>query len=147
MAGIFLKLRELYKKDGGAFPDPILNLTWNHKIPAFPSPEELAKEFSGKALKDVTDPKDPTKVLVKAGEQLNGFAELRDDGSTACGCWIFSGAWTREGQPDGAARQLPIPSASARRSTGPSPGRPTGASSTTARPAIRPASPGIRSAS
>ena len=23
---------ELYKKEGGAFPDPILNLTWKHKI-------------------------------------------------------------------------------------------------------------------
>ena len=29
MAGIFLKLRELYRKEGGAFPDPILNLTWD----------------------------------------------------------------------------------------------------------------------
>jgi len=61
MAGIFLKIRALYQKDGGAFPDPVLNLSWKHKIPSFPSPEELAKEFSGKALKDVTDPKDPTR--------------------------------------------------------------------------------------
>jgi formate dehydrogenase-N alpha subunit len=97
LAGIFLRLRDLYKKDGGAFPDPILNLTWKHRQPDAPAAEELAKEFSGKALKDVTDPKDPTKVLVKAGEQLNGFAELRDDGSTACGCWIFSGAWSEKG--------------------------------------------------
>jgi len=97
LAGIFLKIRELYQKEGGAFPDPILNLTWKHKRVDSPSPEELAKEFSGKALKDVTDPKDATKVLVKAGEQLNGFAELRDDGSTACGCWIFSGAWSEKG--------------------------------------------------
>ena len=29
----------------------------------------------------------------KAGEQLAGFAELRDDGSTSSGCWIFCGAW------------------------------------------------------
>jgi formate dehydrogenase major subunit len=97
IAGIFLKLKEMYKKDGGAFPDPILNLTWKHRQPNAPSPEELAKEFSGKALKDVIDPKDATKVLVKAGEQLNGFAELRDDGSTSCGCWIFSGAWSEKG--------------------------------------------------
>ena len=97
MAGIFLKLREMYKKDGGAFSDPILNLTWKHRQPDAPSAEELAKEFSGKALADVTDPKDKTKVLVKAGEQLNGFAELRDDGSTSCGCWIFSGAWSEKG--------------------------------------------------
>ncbi len=94
---IFMKLKEMYKADGGAFPDPILNLTWNYRQPEAPSPEELAREFSGKALNDVTDPKDRKKVLVKAGEQLNGFAELRDDGSTSCGCWIFAGAWTEKG--------------------------------------------------
>ncbi len=38
-------------------------------------------------------PKDPTKITRKAGEQLAGFAELRDDGSTTSGCWIFCGAW------------------------------------------------------
>jgi formate dehydrogenase major subunit len=97
MAGIFLKLRQMYQQEGGAFPDPILNLTWPHRQAENPSPEELAKEFSGKALKDLLDPKDSTKVLLKAGQQLNGFAELRDDGSTACGCWLFSGAWTEKG--------------------------------------------------
>ena len=97
MGGLFLKLREMYKQQGGAFPDPILNLTWPYKIPDSPSSEELAKEFNGVALADVLDPKDPTKVLAKAGEQLAGFAQLRDDGTTACGCWIFSGAWSQAG--------------------------------------------------
>lgn len=97
MGGLFLKLREMYKQEGGAFPDPIVNLTWPYKIPDSPSSEELAKEFNGKALADVLDPKDSTKVLAKAGEQLAGFAHLRDDGSTACGCWIFSGAWSQAG--------------------------------------------------
>ncbi len=97
MAGIFLKLRELYQKDGGAFPDPILNLTWNHKIASAPSPEEIAREFSGKALADIVDPKDKKTVVHKAGEQLDGFAQLTDDGKTACGCWIFSGAWSEKG--------------------------------------------------
>lgn len=97
IAGIFLKLRELYQKEGGAFPEPILNLTWQYRQPENPSPEELAKEYSGTALQDLADPKDPAKVLLKAGQQLNGFAELRDDGSTACGCWLFSGAWPEKG--------------------------------------------------
>ena len=43
------------------------------------------------------DAKDPTKLVKKAGELLDGFAQLKDDGSTACGCWIFSGAWTEKG--------------------------------------------------
>ncbi len=97
MAGLFLRLQGMYKKDGGTFPDPILNLTWPYIIPHSPSSEELAKEFNGKAVTDLTDPKDPTKVLVKMGEQLAGFAQLRDDGSTSSGCWIFSGAWTQAG--------------------------------------------------
>jgi formate dehydrogenase major subunit len=97
IAGIFLKLRELYQKDGGAFPDPILNLTWDYKIPHSPAPEELAMEYNGKALADLTDPKDPTKVIVKKGQQLDSFAQLKDDGSTSCGCWIYSGAWTEKG--------------------------------------------------
>jgi formate dehydrogenase major subunit len=97
LAGIFLKLRELYTKEGGAFPDPILNLTWPYANPVQPAPEEIAMEFSGKALKDVTDPKDPTKVLVKAGQQLAGFAQLRDDGSTACGNWLYCGHWSEAG--------------------------------------------------
>ena len=97
VAGIFLKLRELYQKEGGAFPDPILNLTWDYKTPHAPAPEELAMEYNGKALADLIDPKDPTKVVMKKGQQLDGFAQLRDDGSTACGCWLYSGAWTEKG--------------------------------------------------
>ena len=93
MGGIFTRLRKLYQAEGGAFPDPIVNLTWPYIDPDSPSAVELAKEFSGKALKDLTDPKDPTKVTRKAGEQLAGFAELRNDGSTTSGCWIFCGAW------------------------------------------------------
>ncbi|MBS1213912.1 MAG: formate dehydrogenase-N subunit alpha [Proteobacteria bacterium] len=97
MGSLFAKLRDLYKQGGGAFPDPILNLTWPYAKPASPAPEELAREFNGKALADVLDPKDPTKVLAKAGEQLGGFAQLRDDGSTSCGNWIYSGTWSEKG--------------------------------------------------
>jgi formate dehydrogenase major subunit len=31
------------------------------------------------------------------GPQLNGFAELKADGSTASGCWIYSGVFGRDG--------------------------------------------------
>jgi formate dehydrogenase major subunit len=97
MAGIFTRMRSMYVKEGGAFPDPIVNLTWKYVNPESPDPEELAKEYSGSALKDLADPKDPTKIIRKAGEQLAAFAELRDDGSTQSGCWIFCGAWGPNG--------------------------------------------------
>ncbi len=50
LARIFLKVRDLYKKEGGKFPDPILNLTWNYTDPNNPSLSEVAKELNGRAL-------------------------------------------------------------------------------------------------
>ena len=97
MSGIFLRMRAKYKTEGGKFPDPIVNLTWPYANPKSPRPEELAKEFNGRALADITDPKDPTKILAKKGEQLASFALLRDDGTTTSGCWIFAGSWTQAG--------------------------------------------------
>ena len=93
MGELFTRIRAMYKADGGAYADPLLNLSWPYARPNSPTPVELAMEYSGKALKDLTDPKDPTKVTRKAGEQLAGFAELRNDGSTSSGCWIFCGSW------------------------------------------------------
>jgi len=93
MAAIFTHMRDAYRREGGQYPDPIVNLHWPYSNPESPTAEELAKEYSGKALVDLTDPKDPTKVTRRAGEQVAGFGELRDDGSTASGCWIYAGAW------------------------------------------------------
>jgi len=95
LARIFLKVRELYKTQGGKFPDPILNATWNYTDKQNPSLSEIAKEINGKALADVTDA--PTNTTIKAGQQLPGFGFLRDDGSTACGNWIYCGSWTEAG--------------------------------------------------
>src|SRR5882762_1907902 len=95
VAQIFLKVRELYKKEGGKFPDPILNLTWNYSSPSSPPLAEVLKEINGKALVDLEDP--ATKQQIKAGQQLPGFAWLKDDGTTSCGNWIYSGAFTEAG--------------------------------------------------
>jgi len=95
MSGIFHRMRELYRKEGGALPDPILNLTWDYTDPTDPDPEELAKDMNGRALVDLKDATGA--VTVHAGKLLDGFAELRDDGTTECGCWIFSGCFTEKG--------------------------------------------------
>jgi len=103
MASLFMKLREMYAKEGGVFPEPIKALTWAYSNPTNPAPEEVLREINGRALADVLsppdpkNPKEPPKVLVKAGEQLPGFGLLRDDGSTACGNWIYSGVWSQAG--------------------------------------------------
>jgi formate dehydrogenase major subunit len=83
LSRIFLKVRELYRKEGGAFPDPILNLTWNYSVAWNPPLSEVARELNGRAL--------------DTGQQLPGFAALKDDGSTSCGNWIWCGSWTEAG--------------------------------------------------
>ena len=95
MSGIFHRMREMYRRDGGAFPDPILNLTWNYTDPTEPDPEDLAKEMNGRTLTDLKD--ESGAVTRHAGLLLDGFAQLRDDGTTSSGCWIFSGCYTEHG--------------------------------------------------
>ncbi len=97
VAELFVRIRALYRKEGGAFPDPLFALTWPYKITRAPSPEELAREYNGWALADVPDPKTPGAFLAREGEQLPGLAVLQADGTTACGGWIFAGAWTQAG--------------------------------------------------
>jgi formate dehydrogenase major subunit len=95
LARIWLKVRDLYRAEGGKFPDPILNLSWNYTVPDNPSLSEVAKELNGRALSDVEDKASNT--TMKAGQQLPGFSWLRDDGSTLCGNWIWCGSWTEAG--------------------------------------------------
>jgi formate dehydrogenase major subunit len=95
VAQIFLKVRDLYKKESGKFPDPILNLTWNYSDRLNPPLAEVLKEMNGKALADLEDP--ATKQQIKAGQQLPGFSWLKDDGTTACGIWIYAGSFTEAG--------------------------------------------------
>lgn len=80
---LFLELRELYAKEGGAFPDPIENLQWNYTDPGNPSLDELAQEINGRDL--------------KTGMRLATFDDLRDDGTTVVGNWIYSGSYPEEG--------------------------------------------------
>jgi formate dehydrogenase major subunit len=63
--------------------------------PYNPSLAEVAKEINGKALADLTDPK--TNQTIKAGQQLPGFAWLKDDGTTLSANWLYCGSWTEAG--------------------------------------------------
>src|ERR671915_253325 len=82
LAQLFLRLRDMYQKEGGAFPDPILNLTWEYTTPDNPSLEELAQEINGRDAN---------------GLLLETFLDLKDDGSTTVGNWIYTGSWTEAG--------------------------------------------------
>jgi formate dehydrogenase major subunit len=97
MAQIHLRLKALYEKEGGAYPDAIRDLTWDYADPKEPTPEELAKEMNGYALETVPDPANPGKNLLEKGKLLVNFSALRDDGTTSSGCWIYSGCFNEAG--------------------------------------------------
>jgi formate dehydrogenase major subunit len=97
VARLVLAVRDLYRKEGGKLPEPILNLSWSYSDPLNPDLGEVLKEMNGKALADLHDEKDPTKIVKTAGQQVDGFAQLRDDGSTMCGNWLHSGVYTEAG--------------------------------------------------
>lgn len=95
MGTLYHHIRELYKKEGGTFAEPINNVYWPYSNPLHPTAEELAKELNGSAITDLRDANG--NIIRKAGEQLSGFGEMRDDGSTLGGCWIYAGSWTEAG--------------------------------------------------
>ncbi|HZX41003.1 MAG TPA: molybdopterin-dependent oxidoreductase, partial [Myxococcaceae bacterium] len=103
IARMFLAVRDLYKKEGGALPEQVLSVSWSYTSATSPDLAEVLKEINGKAIADLTEPpkdpksKEPPKVLKTAGQQLDGFGQLRDDGSTMCGNWLHSGVFTEAG--------------------------------------------------
>jgi formate dehydrogenase-N alpha subunit len=73
-----LELIKLYKEDPKAVsPAPIVNLSWNYG--ADPDVHLVAKEVNGYTVADK--------------KQVANFTVLNDDGSTACGNWIYSGSY------------------------------------------------------
>lgn len=97
LAELFTKLRDLYVKEGGTAKEAFLNTDWSYQDEKNPTPDELLKELNGRALADISDPKDPTKILAKAGEQLASFGHLKDDGTTMSACWLYTGSFTEKG--------------------------------------------------
>jgi len=92
---IMAKLKKLYKKEGGVFPEPILqaNTDFVDRRGDY-DPERVAKYINGYFLKNVTI----NGVKYKKGDCVPGFALLQADGSTSCGNWICSGSFTADGE-------------------------------------------------
>jgi len=94
-----LKIRELYKKEKGAFPEPILGLNvgdWGdgHVF----DPHKVAKLINGYFLKDTTiKGADGKETVYKAGSQVPSFVMLQADGSTCSGNWIYTASYTDKG--------------------------------------------------
>lgn len=89
------EMHDLYKKEGGRGIESFEAMTWNYAQPHSPTSVELAKELNGYALEDLYDANN--NLIYKKGQLLNGFAHLRDDGTTTSGNWLYVGQWTEKG--------------------------------------------------
>jgi len=103
MNELYFRVKGLYQKQGGKFPEPIMNLTWNYgekdakgKVKEV-NIHNVAKEINGYYLEDVYDKTaTPPKLLGKKGDLCASFVHLQLDGSTSCGCWIYSQSYTQK---------------------------------------------------
>lgn len=87
------KLKEIYAKKGGAFPEPILNLKWDYETNGKYDPHKVAKEINGYFLEDVT----VKGKAFKKGTLVPSFAFLQADGSTSSGNWLYCNSYTEKG--------------------------------------------------
>jgi len=92
------RVKKLYQTKGGKFPEPIMKLTWNYKSKDREFDTRLvAKEINGYYLEDIFDKtKTPPAPVGKKGELAVNFVSLQADGTTSCGCWIYSGSYTQK---------------------------------------------------
>jgi len=91
-----LRMKKLYAGSTNKRDQGLLNLTWDYepdhqemlpdgtpsRIEGEPSIEKIMKEMNG--------------YMVADRKQVPSFSALKDDGSTACGVWIYSGVFPDE---------------------------------------------------
>ena len=78
------RLKKLYANSTDAKDDPIRNITWDYPTKGpndEPSADAILKEMNGYTWPDHM--------------QIDDFKELKNDGSTACGVWIYTGVYPR----------------------------------------------------
>jgi formate dehydrogenase major subunit len=81
------RLKEKAKQDQRPRNAGLSALTWDYSLEGTlqePKVEEVLQEINGYTVADHT--------------LVSGFTELKADGSTACGCWIYTGVFPRPGE-------------------------------------------------
>jgi formate dehydrogenase major subunit len=76
------RLKKLYGGSTDPKDRPILDVTWDYPTKGThhePDAQAVLREINGYTVAD--------------GRLVDGFTSLKDDGSTACGCWIYSGCF------------------------------------------------------
>jgi formate dehydrogenase major subunit len=100
------RLKQLYAGSTDPRDQPLLHLTWDYE---YDHPQRLPDG----SLSRIEGEPDLEKVLMEIngyrldGKRLvSGFSELEDDGTTACGCWIYSGVFPEPGRNRARERKL-----------------------------------------
>ena len=76
------RMKKLYAGSTDPKDRPIHDMTWDYPTKGRlqePDAEAVLREINGYTVAD--------------GIPVDGFTDLKDDGSTACGCWIYSGVF------------------------------------------------------
>jgi formate dehydrogenase major subunit len=87
------KLKALYADSRDGKDAPLRDLTWDYPVHGRidePSAEAVLAEINGWTVAD--------------HRPVSSFMDLRDDGTTACGCWIYSGCY-KDGENQTARRK------------------------------------------
>jgi formate dehydrogenase major subunit len=116
------RLKDIYGDSTAERDQGLLNMTWDYpldqpevlpdgtpsRIENEPSAEKVLKEINGYTVgvrgQGSAVHRPPSTVHRPSSVLLRGFEELKDDGSTACGCWIYCGVWPEEGRNRSAER-------------------------------------------
>jgi formate dehydrogenase major subunit len=96
------EIRHLYTKEGGAYPEPITNLSWDAiATRGVFDAHKVAKLINGYFTRDV----EIKGKVYKKGTLVPSFAFLQEDGSTMSGNWLYCHSYTEKGNM--AARRDP----------------------------------------
>lgn len=83
---MFKRLQALYNAEGGAVPEQITNMFWDYDGPDGEIDiVKVCKELNGYRVAD--------------DSLVTNFVGLQDDGSTACGNWLYSGYYNNYDNP------------------------------------------------
>ncbi|PXY30782.1 formate dehydrogenase [Prauserella flavalba] len=73
-------LREKLSGSADERDRPLLDLAWDYELEGDePSAEDVLRRING--------------IDLRTGREVGGYLDLRADGTTACGCWIYSGVF------------------------------------------------------
>lgn len=99
---LWQEICRLYREEGGANPDPILNTKWDYYVDGKIDPRPVAWALNGYTIEGTncnTTSDNPETAL------LAGYADLKADGTTACAMWIYGGFYNNNDAPLDPAQQ------------------------------------------